>query len=156
MAAQTHPDPESFAETLMGFPLFEGYTIHGIKRLIEAGSILRGEPGDVIFREGDPPDAVVLGLNGNIDIVTLVSGGEKVIASLAPGHLVGEIALICEMPRSATARLRDATDYLCWDARSFRRLMHGDAGFARRVFRQSMRAVITTERELLSGRETGA
>jgi len=59
--------------------------------------------GDALFREGDPPTTAFLIESGEIE-VTMLRGGERVTLSrLGPGDLLGEMAVIDDAPRTATA-----------------------------------------------------
>jgi CRP-like cAMP-binding protein len=63
----------------------------------------RGNPGDVLFREGDAGHSLVIVLEGQL-VARARSGGttEEVVARLGPGEVVGEMAFIDDEPRSAT------------------------------------------------------
>lgn len=56
--------------------------------------------GTIIFREGDPGDAMYIVLEGIINIFL----GDTRIATVGPGGIIGELAVINTQPRSATAR----------------------------------------------------
>ncbi|MBC6942545.1 MAG: EAL domain-containing protein [Xanthomonadales bacterium] len=60
--------------------------------------------GDLIFREGDPPDGAFLIESGRIEISTHQFGEHRVLGELGPGMLLGEMAVIDDSPRTATAR----------------------------------------------------
>jgi putative ABC transport system ATP-binding protein len=62
-------------------------------------------PGEVLFREGDPSDAVYLVEGGEVEVVRpRPDGTEEVLATLGPGRYVGELGPLLGLPRSATAR----------------------------------------------------
>ena len=60
--------------------------------------------GDVIFREGDPPNGAFLIESGRIEISTRQFGERRVLGELGPGMLLGEMAVLDASPRTATAR----------------------------------------------------
>jgi CRP-like cAMP-binding protein len=63
----------------------------------------RGNPGDTLFREGDPGDALMIVLEGQlIARVRTQAGTDEEVARLGPGEVVGEMAFIDAEPRSAT------------------------------------------------------
>ena len=60
--------------------------------------------GKELFREGDPGDGLFLVVAGEIDIVKRGPRGERSLARLGPGGVLGEMSLITTEPRSATGR----------------------------------------------------
>lgn len=63
----------------------------------------RGNPGDTLFREGDPGDALMIVLEGQLVArVRTQAGTDEEVAHLGPGESVGEMAFIDAEPRSAT------------------------------------------------------
>ena len=56
-------------------------------------------PGDFLFREGDSGDKMYVLLEGEIEILL----GDFVLETVGPGSLIGEMALIHDNPRTATA-----------------------------------------------------
>src|SRR5262245_17040323 len=95
-AAATAPGEE--LSLLRSSPIFAplpGTTLeHLAARLVP----LRLEPGTVIVREGDPGDRFYLIVEGTV----AVSAEGSALSDLGPGDYFGEIALIRDMPRTAT------------------------------------------------------
>ncbi|MEP7041645.1 MAG: EAL domain-containing protein [Dokdonella sp.] len=60
--------------------------------------------GDIIFAEGDAPLGAFLIESGRIEISTMQFGERRVLGELGPGMLLGEMAVIDDSPRTATAR----------------------------------------------------
>ena len=62
-------------------------------------------PGEVVFREGDPADALFLVASGKIGIFKSQEGGEVRLAEVGPEGIFGEMGLLKERgTRSASAR----------------------------------------------------
>jgi CRP/FNR family transcriptional regulator, cyclic AMP receptor protein len=66
--------------------------------------------GDVLFAAGDAGDGCYLLEQGMVKVVvTSSTGDERIIAILGPGAVVGELAMIDRLPRSASVvALRDS------------------------------------------------
>ena len=65
---------------------------------------LQLKPGDLLFREGDAPTSAYLIETGEVEISTTRDQRFVKLAHLGPGDLLGEMAVIDESPRTATAR----------------------------------------------------
>jgi EAL domain-containing protein (putative c-di-GMP-specific phosphodiesterase class I) len=59
--------------------------------------------GEAVFREGDPPTTAFLIESGEIEVTMLRSGERVTLSRLGPGDLLGEMAVIDDAPRTATA-----------------------------------------------------
>ena len=64
--------------------------------------------GDAIFREGERGYRAFIIQEGDIDILRNVNYKETIIATVGKGGIIGEMALIDESPRMATARAASA------------------------------------------------
>ena len=68
--------------------------------------LLRIEAGKVVFREGDPGDTLYVVLDGKVDL--RLNG--RLVETVGPGGILGEMALIEQAPRVASATARTACD----------------------------------------------
>ena len=55
--------------------------------------------GQTIFREGQPAEVMYVVIEGEVDLIV----HNKILSSVGPGGIVGEMALIDKKARSATA-----------------------------------------------------
>ncbi len=66
--------------------------------------------GSVIFRQGDPGHEMFVVAAGRVRLTIGTEGHEKEVALLGPGEFFGELSLLSDAPRSATAEaLEDST-----------------------------------------------
>ena len=68
--------------------------------------------GEILFREGDPSDAMFVIKSGRIAITKTKGSGEIVLAELGPGQMLGEMAFFDNKPRSAGARAAGDTEVI--------------------------------------------
>lgn len=62
------------------------------------------QPGQLIMRQGDTGAGAFIIRTGRVEIVQERDGKETSVATLGPGDVVGEMALLDEFPRSASVR----------------------------------------------------
>jgi CRP/FNR family cyclic AMP-dependent transcriptional regulator len=84
------------------------------------------QAGDVIFSEYEPGDNFYLIQSGRVQIVKIFGDLEKTIAILNPGEIFGEMAILEEAPRSATAIAMDPVTALEFNQENFDILMQGN------------------------------
>ncbi|MFN3075845.1 MAG: Crp/Fnr family transcriptional regulator [Alphaproteobacteria bacterium] len=66
--------------------------------------------GQVIFKQGDKGDRAYLVQEGLVEITCMVPGyGEKILGTIGKGGIFGEMALIDNQPRMATAVAQEQT-----------------------------------------------
>ena len=84
--------------------LFQGLNAGEWQSLRGIAQERRFATGQEIFREGDPGDGVYVIRDGQVEIAHFVDGKEhRVFSRLGPGEIFGEMAVIENLPRSATA-----------------------------------------------------
>ena len=101
-------------ELLRRIPLFSNIDTSRLKLLAFTSERLTYNQGAVLFREGDRGDSAYLILEGKVDVaVHSPTGGEDVVvASIGANNIVGEMSLLCEMPRTATVIAAEPLDTL--------------------------------------------
>jgi NADH dehydrogenase len=81
------------------------------------------EAGQVVFREGDRGDWLYVVTEGEVEVLRETAAGSAApLRRLGPGECFGEIALVCDRPRSATVRAVRATNVLAVDRDAFQAL----------------------------------
>jgi len=88
------------------------------------------QKGDVIFFEYEPGDTFYLIQAGRVQIVKIFGEIEKTVAILQPGEVFGEMAILEEAPRSATALALDQVTALEFNQENFDVLMQGNPQIA--------------------------
>jgi CRP-like cAMP-binding protein len=82
-------------------PLFAGLPMEQLEALIEHMEVLSLPVGTVVFREGDPGDALFIVSEGEVSVGS--EGPPRVeMHRVGPGGFFGEVSLITEGPRTAT------------------------------------------------------
>ena len=140
---------EQYAALITGFPLFHGFTLDGARMLLESGEVKEYSPGEVLFKEGDNPTFVLLVLAGKMQVFVERQQCDVVLTEARPGTILGELAVLCGIPRSASVRATEKSAALQWSSAAFRSLLLRDVFLSERIFRESLRTLIEKERSLI-------
>jgi CRP/FNR family cyclic AMP-dependent transcriptional regulator len=97
-------DVDVDVDRLAKLPLFGELDHHDLSHVARWVAEKRFVEGDVLIEEGSLPSDIYLIENGTVD----VTHEEKLIASLGPGDVVGEIALLDPQRRTATVTATSA------------------------------------------------
>lgn len=122
-------------------PVFAGLPRRLVGRLAAKLFEKAYAPGEVIFREGDPGRGLFVVLDGSVEIVHTTPQGEQRVASFGPSTAFGELALIDDLPRSATARATVPTRLLILYRTHFEGLVEGDRHIAVVVMHNLLRTL---------------
>ena len=111
--------------------LFRELTPSEMDVLISISKELRVKKDEFIFKEGATGDAFYLIVSGSVRISTIVPGvGEEALTILREGEYFGEMALIDDAPRSASAIANDDTILLLIEKDNFQKLLAQETGIA--------------------------
>src|SRR3954467_2569633 len=99
-------DHAAYRDILGGTDFFADADGTTLDRLAAVGSELQLVRGDVLFDEGDPPDALYVVTRGRVAIAIAnpIDRRESVVALMEPGDLFGDLGMLDDRPRSAMAR----------------------------------------------------
>ena len=141
---------EQYAAMIVGLPLFQGYTIHGAQFLMESGEVKEHPPGEVLCREGVAATFVILVLSGQVEVFVEREGQTLSLTHAGPGTILGELAVLCGIPRSASLRASEKLAVLRWSTEGFRRMLLRNASLSERILRQSLRMLIEKDQALIN------
>jgi CRP-like cAMP-binding protein len=116
-------------ELLKNVPLFAGCTKKELRELAARTDEIDLRDGYVLMREGRPGREFVVLVEGTARVTR---DGEKV-ADLGPGDWVGEIALLTNVPRTATVTATSPIRVLVVTDRAFKRLVETMPSIALKV-----------------------
>jgi len=81
--------------------------------------------GEIIFREGEDSDYAFLIVSGKVDIFKKIKNGTVLLASLGAGEIFGEMGIVSDAPRSASAAADAVTVVKKLDRHFFDSVIHG-------------------------------
>jgi len=91
---------------LQGVDLFEGLTDQELDQVATICNERRFAPGDLITKEGAQGNELFIINEGFVEILLgeRPTASARVVVSLGPGQIIGEMALVDQGPRSASVR----------------------------------------------------
>ncbi len=92
--------------------------------------------GTVLFREGEPGKDMFVLQSGKVAIAKRVRESDQVLATLGPGEFFGEMAIISNKPRNATAIVAEDAKLLVIDPKTFEAMIRGNAEIAIRMIKK--------------------
>jgi CRP-like cAMP-binding protein len=125
------PAPVRIAQTLARTPLFGEVDPSTLPTLVDRIELVCLSKGELLFREGDPVDALYVVADG--EMVAFRRGVE--LGHLGEGDFFGEIGLISDQPRQATMGATRSTVLLKLNRALINELIDSRPGFLKVVLR---------------------
>jgi CRP/FNR family transcriptional regulator/CRP/FNR family cyclic AMP-dependent transcriptional regulator len=111
-------------KSLRQMPIFCDCDETALLNLARACRVRRLPKDSVVFFQEDPGDALYLVLSGSVAILlNSQDGRELVINEVRAGDYFGELSLLIDQPRSASAITREKTELLAIPAEAFKQLL---------------------------------
>ena len=89
-------------DVLRRIPLFAKIEPARLKLLAFTSEHVEFQPGEPVCRQGEPGDSAYIVLDGAADVVVQSDRGPMTVAHIGRNDIVGEIAILCDVPRTAT------------------------------------------------------
>ena len=99
---------EAEVSALQRTPMFQGVDPSRLRLLAFMGEDRTFKDGEYVVRQGESSDNAYLILDGKADVVVEFGDSASVVAQLGESEVFGEIAMLCETPRTASVRAHGA------------------------------------------------
>jgi CRP-like cAMP-binding protein len=107
------------------------------------------QSGEMIFSEFEPGDTFYLIQSGRVELVKIIGDIEKTLDILQPSEMFGEMAILENSPRSATAIALDTVKVLEFNAQNFEILMLGNPQIALKLLRNFTNRIYDSKRRFM-------
>jgi CRP-like cAMP-binding protein len=131
---------------LRSTPLFRNVPGEGLKRLSDFIQEKTARADETIFREEDLGDEMYLVRTGQVSLHQELGSGPALIETVEPGGYFGEMAIIDDLPRTATARAEVDTSLLVLHKNDFRAAVQDYPDIAFEIFREFTRRLRRADR----------
>lgn len=105
---QHEEDTGSLAEEvrfLRQVSMLDSFDTSTLKLMAFTSKRLTFEPGEEVFQQGEKGDTAYIIIDGQGEVLINTSDGETPIRDIYPNEIIGEIALLSDVPRTATVRV---------------------------------------------------
>ena len=111
-------------ELLRRVPVFAQIEPAKLKLLAFTSERIAYEPGKILFHRGDMADAAYIIIEGEVEVMVDGPAGPVTVAMIGKNDIVGEIAILCDVPRTATVKARERVVTLRINKELFLRLVN--------------------------------
>ncbi len=110
-------------ELLKGVPIFSKVEPAKLKLLAFTSERMNFAAGQEVCHQGDQGDTMYVILGGTADVLIDREGGQIAVAEMKKNSFFGEIAILCDVPRTATIKAREPLSTLKISKDMFYRLV---------------------------------
>jgi CRP-like cAMP-binding protein len=107
------------------------------------------QPGEMIFSEFEPGDTFYLIQSGRVELVKIIGDIERTLDVLQPSEMFGEMAILENSPRSATAIALDTVKVLEFNSQNFEVLMLGNPQIALKLLKMFAKRIYDSKRRFM-------
>ena len=136
-------------EVLKGVPIFSKIEPAKLKLIAFTGERMTFGMGQEVCHQGDPGDAMYVILGGVADVLIDVEGGQQIaVAEMKKNNFVGDMAILSDVPRTATVKAREPLTTLRISKDMFYRLVAEVPQMAVEVMRELAHRLEDTNKKL--------
>jgi CRP-like cAMP-binding protein len=107
------------------------------------------QAGEMIFSEFEPGETLDLIQSGRVELVKIIGDIEKTLDILQPSEMFGEMAILENSPRSATAIALDTVKVLEFNRQNFEILMLGNPQIALKLLKMFTKRIYDSKRRFM-------
>jgi len=135
-------------EILRRIPLFAKIEPARLKLLAFTSQRLAFAAGQVLFHQGETGDSAYIVMDGAAEVSIATPSGPVVVATVGRNAIIGEIAILCDVPRTATVTAKADLHALRIDKETFFRLVNEFPQMAVEIMRELAQRLEKTNQQL--------
>jgi len=135
-------------ELLRNIPMFANIEPSKLKLLAFTSERMTFKSGDTLFKQGEPGDSAYVIIDGEANVIVDTPKGPLTVAKLKRNDIVGEIAILCDVPRTATIQAATKLEAMVIAKDLFFRLVMEFPQMAVEIMRELARRLDATNRKL--------
>ncbi|MFN2221155.1 MAG: sensor histidine kinase [Candidatus Promineifilaceae bacterium] len=133
---------------LRNVPLFSNLPEEDLVRICDMATMVSLEPGEQLFAEGSPGDRAYVIVSGELEIVKVSAKRNVLLALRTTGEVIGEMALLQDRPRMASAVARTAVELITIGREQLQQLRYTSPSAAEAMFYTVLQRWRSTESKM--------
>jgi len=131
--------------------VFSQMTAKDLERIAEHARVQEFKEGELIIKEGERDNRLFVVVSGRVEAVKrLGQRDEKILGAFGPRAYFGEMAMIDDMPRSASVVATEQTRVLCLEQLDLRKKMAECPGMALELLQTLSRRIRAAEKFIVN------
>lgn len=110
-------------ETMLETPLFAGVDPKRLRLLAFMSENLTYRAGELLFDQGDEADSAFVVLSGAASVLIEIAGEKREVAEIGAKQVFGEMAVLCDIPRTAAIGAKTDLEVLRIERDAFLKLL---------------------------------
>jgi len=135
-------------DALKKVPIFKGIEPAKLRLLAFISERVSYDPGENLCVQGEAGDSAYVIMDGLADVVVNTPQGERPVAEVKQNDFVGEIAILCDVPRTATIKAKTEMNVLTISKDNFLKMLQEFPEMGLEVMRVLAQRIEKTTRDL--------
>ena len=110
-------------EAMQQTPIFAGIDPKRLRLLAFMSESLTYRAGELLFDQGDEGDSALVVIDGSASVLINIGGEKKEVAVIGSKQIFGEMAVLCDIPRTAAIGAKSDLEVLRIDRDAFLKLL---------------------------------
>lgn len=133
---ERHPEIKTFFDEVITPRIYDNYLTTALHQLFgdisdDLNKLIHDHvtwqhlnSGDILFKQGSEGNDLFIVITGRLQVISKQNDQERVVGEVHHGEMVGELALLSDLPRSATVKAVRETDIVRLSRTDFETLVH--------------------------------
>ncbi len=143
-------------DELRKIPLFADLSEEDLERLYQMAETVSVPAGELVLREGDQGDSLFVVLDGELEVTKRQGSQDILLALYKPGQFFGEMALLEQVPRSASVRTLQESRLLVISQVAFQTLLSCSPSAPLKILHTVTSRLRSTESALIQNEKMAA
>lgn len=139
-------------EAMVMTPIFAGVDPKRLRLLAFMSESLTYREGELIFDQGEEGDSAFVVIEGAATVSVEIGGKKVDVAEIGPKQIFGEMAVLCDVPRTAAISAKSDLSVLRIERDPFLKLLREFPEVSLKVMRFLARRLETTTQDLVKAR----